>query len=251
MPFEPMMIGPVVVDALISEDHALPSETTEYPLEQGSNVSDNTRALARELSVEGMISDAPLGTDLQKLRVRETGGTIAPSEYAYALLEKIYTDREPVTVITSLRTYPSMVMLSCNVRRDKDTGRALSFTAAFKQITIVTNQRTVIRTDIRGAQNLNRGFRTGTPVYVQSFTDDKGNKESRVVYAVPNKSGPPDYVYADGSPKQNKYNQELTAVQKSQAKPVVLNKNTPHAVRPDQKRQAGKPYGPYIGGGKT
>ncbi len=242
---QPMMIGPLVVDVYLTEAYSLSSETSDYPRESDTNVTDNTRALPLELKVEGFISDAPLGQELIERRERETGGTQAPSEFAYAQLEKIHTDELPVTVVTSLRSYGSMIMTTCEVARDKDTGKALSFSASFKQITVITNARTQV------GSVLNRGFRAARAVYVQAFTDDEGNKENRIIYARARKTGGTEYVYADGSVANNQHSQKLTKFQKADAKGLTLDKNGFYQTRPDQKRAPGKPYGPYVGGGKT
>ena len=185
-------IGTVVVDVFITENHGLPSETTSYPREKGPNVSDHTRPMPLTLSVEGFISDAPIGKDLIDLRDRETAGQKLPSEFAYAKLEEIYKTAEPVTVVTSLRTYESMVMLSCEITRDKDNGKALQFSCSFQQLTTVTNQRTVIRAETRGVSKVARGFKGSAPVKLQ-FID---GTVKRVYF----ENG--QYVYADKTKAQ-------------------------------------------------
>jgi len=242
-----MMIGPITVDVYLSETYSLASEVTRYPIEDGSTISDNISASPKGLKVEGFISDAPLGTGLEALRQRETGGTLAPSEFCYTQLEKIHSDQLPVTVATSLRTYASMAMVSCDVSRDKDTGRALSFSASFEEITIVTNRRTVVRTELHGAKSVNRGFKA---VATQSFANDDGQQETRVVYKKTSSTGQVTYTYADGTPLQHRNAQTLQKL-KDGATPVTLDKNSAYKTRPDQVRTSGKPYGPYIGGGKT
>lgn len=242
-----MRIGPITVDVFLNEAYSLSSEVTRYPVETGGTITDNVVAVPRAFRVEGFISDAPLGADLESLRQQETGGTLAPSEFCYTQLEKIHSDREPVTVVTSLRVYENMAMVSCEVSRDKDTGRALSFSASFEQIDIVTNQRTVVRTVLQGAKSVNRGFKA---VAVQRFATDDGTLEDRTVYKRTSKTGLVTYEYADGTPLKHRNGQTLEKL-KNGAKPVELDKNGAYKTRPDQTRTVNKPYGPYAGGGKT
>jgi len=50
----------VEFDTVDTEDHTLPNEVTEFPVEQGPDVTDNIRIKPRTLSVKGYISDTPL-----------------------------------------------------------------------------------------------------------------------------------------------------------------------------------------------
>jgi len=50
----------VEFDTVDTEDHTLPNEVTEFPVEQGPDVTDNVRVKPRTLSVKGYISDTPL-----------------------------------------------------------------------------------------------------------------------------------------------------------------------------------------------
>jgi hypothetical protein len=50
----------VEFDTVDTEDHTLPNEVTEFPVEEGPDVTDNIRVKPRLLSVKGYISDTPL-----------------------------------------------------------------------------------------------------------------------------------------------------------------------------------------------
>ena len=50
----------VEFDTVDTEDHTLDNDVTEFPVEQGPDITDNIRVKPRVLSVKGYISDTPL-----------------------------------------------------------------------------------------------------------------------------------------------------------------------------------------------
>jgi hypothetical protein len=54
-------------------------------------------------------------------------------------------NREPVTIITSRKTYDNMVLQHFKVPVDVKTGYALQFDATLKQVNFVTNDRQLVR----------------------------------------------------------------------------------------------------------
>ena len=137
------------IDASVSEQHSFDSEVTEFPVESGSNITDNVRPKPIKITIEGVVSDTPIGK-IADLRFRDkilsdSDDPFVPSEDALAHLLKVRDSREPVTVETSLKRFDSMVLTSLDIPRTSDTGHALKFTAAFQQVLIITNLRTVVR----------------------------------------------------------------------------------------------------------
>lgn len=156
-------IGDLVVDAALREEHALNSEVTSFPVENGSSFTDNIRKQPRTVVIEGLVSDTPLGLALIARDVELEGAAPAPEDTAFSTeawqqLEAIYEAGEPVAITTSLRLYKNMAMESLTVPRDVKTGAALRFTATFKQIVVVENVRRTVRVATpRGASSKNRG----------------------------------------------------------------------------------------------
>lgn len=149
-------IGGFDVDAALTEEHVFDADVTDYPVEKGGNVSDNIRSRPIKVTIEGVVSDTPL-TEMAFIRAA-AGGSGPPSQDALAVLEKIRDDREPVTIVTSLRLYENMALESLNIPRSKDTGDALRFRATFKQIRFVTNARTTVRVATpKSRKKTNRG----------------------------------------------------------------------------------------------
>lgn len=126
------LIGDIVVDCVLSESHSYESEVTEDPVESGGTISDNVRNNPIEVTMECLVTNAPLDGP-------PADGS-SPSFTTLARLLKIRADREPIPISTSLRTYENMVMRSLVVTRN--TEDALRFTAVFRELEIVSIKRT-------------------------------------------------------------------------------------------------------------
>jgi hypothetical protein len=160
-----ILIDGYQIDASLSESHDLDSDVTEYPVETGSSITDNTRPKPITVTIEGIVSDTPLGP-VADLRHNESGpdGSFTPSTEALAVLEGIRSAREPVSITTTLRTFDNMVMTSLSIPRDAATGAALRFSATFTEVIFVTNNRTTVRvaTPSNGKQQ-NLGHKGASP----------------------------------------------------------------------------------------
>ncbi len=127
------------IDVTTSETHEFDSEITADPVEKGSDITDNQRLLPDSVTLTGVVSDTPIG-DLANRRV---DGEVN-SQFALDFLLEVREARQPVTIETSLRTYTNMLMKNLSVPKDAETGDALVFTATFREVRIVTNDRTTI-----------------------------------------------------------------------------------------------------------
>jgi hypothetical protein len=145
-----IQIGSYVIDASIREVHTFESEVTQFPVEKGSPISDNVRPKPITVVIEGIVSNTPLPPIAQGRAVVGSGvgdgDDSPPSVSALAALQAIRDAREPVTISTALKSYDNMAMQNLEVTVDATTGEALSFTATFLQITIVTTTRATLRT---------------------------------------------------------------------------------------------------------
>lgn len=140
-----------IIDVAVKEEHGFENEITEHPVEQGADIVDHVRARPIVVTLEGVVSDTPV-QDF----VRASRTAALPSREALDRLLAIRNARQPVEIVTSIRTYTDMMLESLTVPRDAATGDALAFTARFRQIRIVTTQRAVV--DIpRAKGKTNRG----------------------------------------------------------------------------------------------
>ncbi len=158
MPY--MTIDGYEIDGLLTEDHSLESEITEYPVESGGDVTDHIRRKPRRYVCEGVVSDTPLG---ELVAIREAQGG-RPSEMARAHFEDIHERRARIIVATAKKRYENMVMETCVFPENEDTGEALRFRATFKQIRMITNERTTVRVAVPIAKKkVNRGNKPAKP----------------------------------------------------------------------------------------
>lgn len=158
-------INGFAIDASLSEDHTFDNEITEYPIEDGSVITDHVRRKPTQVVIEGLVSDTPLETIAA---LREAG--TKPSADALQELLGISDDGEPVTIETSLQTYTQMMLLSLVIPRDSMTVNSLRFRATFKEILLVTNERTTVEVSIPRAQNkANKGNKPSTTLTPDDF----------------------------------------------------------------------------------
>jgi hypothetical protein len=132
-----IIIDNYLIDCSISETHTFDADVTDYPVESGSNISDNIRPLPVQVDIEGLVSNTPIGL------IRDSRSTdVVHSDDAYERLQRIRELRQPVTIMTSLRTFDNMALQSLVIPKG-DHMDGLRFQAKFKQIISVENKRTI------------------------------------------------------------------------------------------------------------
>lgn len=153
-----LLIDDLEIDAEISSDHNFDAEVTDHPVEKGANVTDHVRPQPITLTVDGVVSNTPIGGVAER-RIASNGlADVFPSDTAYERLQEIFYAREPISIQTARKTYESMVMQSLHVQDSADVGDSLQFKATFKQVQLVTNLRTAVRVaQPRGQRKVNRG----------------------------------------------------------------------------------------------
>jgi hypothetical protein len=154
------------IDAAPNEEHVFTSDVTDKPVEEGTDITDHVRVLPDSLTIEGVVSNSPIGT-IAALRSAESplAGEFLPADDALAYLRRLRLDREPVTVETDIAVYKSMVLTSLVVPRSATTGDALSFRATFREIQIVRTERVAVPVAVPIAQKKsNRGAKQSETV---------------------------------------------------------------------------------------
>lgn len=143
-------IADYVIDIAVTEEHGRRCEVTRHEVEKGASLVDHVRVLPATVSIEGCVSDTPLGAVARVRRaegfVDRTAG-ILPSDDAHAFLVALMTKQIALggfTIETSLDVYDDMIIETLTEPRSKDTTGALRFTATFVEIRYVTNDRAVI-----------------------------------------------------------------------------------------------------------
>ncbi len=138
-----MIIDGYVIDCEISGDPTYENEVTQYPVERGSDVNDHVHTKQDTLSVEGIVSDSPIG-DVNTTRLYEqiVNGAVAYADAGHQRLLQIHTDKLPVNVTCAMGSFDNMIMLTYTPKR---VGDSIQFTATFQAMTFVDNERSTIK----------------------------------------------------------------------------------------------------------
>lgn len=166
-------IGVVQLDASLNETHETEADVTEHQVERGARIADHKRKLPARVTIEGLVTNTPVGRAAQTRAVEFTGGSFQSAtsedspfgvpgyaEEAFAKLEDLFDSEELITVVTSLKTYENMAITKLTVPRDRSTGDALRFTVALKEVVIVENRVTFLQAapaDPRATKKVRRG----------------------------------------------------------------------------------------------
>ena len=114
--FSPVL-GPILFDAVLSEDHESDVEITSNPIETGSEVNDHAYIKPKKVTLEVADSNAAL---------------------VYNALIAFQETRVPFYMVTGLRIYRNMLISSIKAKRDKDTSRILRATISLREVIIVS-----------------------------------------------------------------------------------------------------------------
>lgn len=174
-----VVIDGLKLDAAMSESHRSENEITQYPVEEGANVTDHVLPLQDTVTITGIVSNTPV------VDPTFTMDGMLPTDDALAKLRKIKRDRKPVTLKdTTLGTYEDMVMESLEFPRDGSTGDALRFVATFRQIVLITNERTTVPVEVPvAAKKKNLGHKSspdGGPVKLTPELEAQGYEDTTV-----------------------------------------------------------------------
>lgn len=196
-------VGTLVIDATTDEKHAIDVDTTDFPVEQGIDVTDHKRRKPDGVTLTGTITNTPVdGTNDPVTATQQnpaTGQTfqfsvnaLPPnsnqrSSSAYALLNKIADANSLFTVTTELNVYSNMALTHAEFPRDVKVGDSLDFTLTFKNFRVVQNQTVavVVTRAPSGQPQQQKGAQapnTATPQQAQSALFQAGKKSGVLDY---------------------------------------------------------------------
>lgn len=181
-----VLVGQLQLDASISEAHGAQAEASSHQVETGSNVTDHVRPLPNAFSLEGVVTNTPLGApatygDGISGSVRELRQTIqtpsGPQDIALMVFQfdgdgfdrakAVFGDLADAiqagnlfSVTTTLAHYDSLVCLKLSVPRNAALSGSLRLSMDFQQIRFVDTQ-TVAALPARKKE---RGNKTGKQV---------------------------------------------------------------------------------------
>ena len=124
------------IDIVSSEVIELPSETTDNPIESGSEVTDHIINRPIMLRMVCQIG----GSNLTNWTDRKIEG--------YEALKKLRDDKLPVTVVSGLETFTNMLINNISIDRNLQNASVLQFQIEFKQAKIVSSQRVDVSNNV-------------------------------------------------------------------------------------------------------
>lgn len=197
----------IFLDATVSEDFENPSELTQHPVENGADIGDHIILKPRRLTIEGVISDAPLGVSAQLQGLATTvasqigqnlggaaGGLVGAGVAAKTLAGILNPDsatgstrvrdavreftnireaKTPLTVVTGLTQYENFVLVSFKVGRDQQTGQSIRVRLELQELLVATAKLAVIPKVKQALAESDQGRKNADPL-----SAEQGRKSS-------------------------------------------------------------------------
>jgi len=152
-------IGVLELDATLSERHNFRNDVTNYPVEEGFDISDHIRQEPEEINISGFITNTPINLDRAgEVLYREdysnniqlafnellsiSGRRVVDAEQGTTIQTK---DAELVDVVTILQVYTSMVVTDLQFPVRRDGGNSQRFRITLKKLNRVRSDITVVQ----------------------------------------------------------------------------------------------------------
>lgn len=126
-------IDVVVLDATIQETHNFTASVTRQPVEQGALIQDNIVLDPERLTLQAEVSNNPISPDLRQ-RVVSSFSFLRPAQRSFEVLKDLYSQRQLVTVFTSLHIYRNMAIENITIPRTASTSNVLNFTISLVKV---------------------------------------------------------------------------------------------------------------------
>ncbi len=148
--------GLIEIDCSIEEVHRYSAEVTRNPVELGAAVTDHVVQQPASLSLNGIISNTPPTL---------LGGIagIGKGQTALELLRVVKELGSPLTVITSIREYKSMILTSIEAPRSAKTGDAVEVHLTFEEVRLVSSQMAEVPATPSASKTQAAGAQPTTP----------------------------------------------------------------------------------------
>lgn len=136
-------LGGFFFDATISESHDFENTITENPVQTGANVNDHLFHQPIKVTLQLFQSDC-IASIVKGQFAKGTTRSISAVDQLY----KFFWDGTIMTLQTSLKNYPAMVIKSCIINKDATTQTAIKATVILQQlITVNAVAKSVVDAD--------------------------------------------------------------------------------------------------------
>jgi hypothetical protein len=153
------------------------SEATDFPVEDGQDITDHVRVKPIRITVEGSVSQTPLSWKQEVSGLITSGSAYAakslggfgqsagavvggalganilklnsnsqssPAMLTFQILTDLIQNKRRFTLVDQYRRYTNLVMTSLTFPQDPKTGQKIDFSFTCKQIKVVSSQSTTI-----------------------------------------------------------------------------------------------------------
>jgi len=128
-------------DVVPSETHNRAWTVTDNPVERGAPISDHIDPRPATLTLEGIVTNAPIGVDADQ----ELPGR---AERWWLEVEALLAQLTTVTVVTGLQVYPNMAVTNLSTARS--TEAAIRVSMQLRQVRIADSRTVSIPADVVG-----------------------------------------------------------------------------------------------------
>lgn len=168
------------VDATPSINHSRVSQLTKSPVDNGSELSDHINLENKQVSLEcivvknpfnffssalSTVASATLGTNPFTAGLAASlGGLLLRSsnrvEDSYLLLNQLWENRVPFTVVAGFEIYTNVVILKLSIPENSKTKNAVKFNLTLEQIKFATTETIIIQ----ALSDIETSIRTTPPI---------------------------------------------------------------------------------------
>lgn len=125
----------ITLDATLDATLSHSMSVTDFPVEDGSSISDHTQKQPDVVTIRSIVSSTPL----RIVSLGVLSGNARPRA-AFEIMTELQESKELVRIVTGLKTYDNMALTNFTVPRRADTTNALFFTATFREVRIVSSR---------------------------------------------------------------------------------------------------------------
>lgn len=126
-------VGGYFFDAVFHTDHSTHLVSTSHPVQNGANISDHCYMEPARVTLEIGMSDVGTGSILGQFSSGKSR-----SKAAFEALQKMQQSRQPVDVVTRLKSYKNMLIEDLSFPDDIKTYYGLRASISLKQVIIVS-----------------------------------------------------------------------------------------------------------------
>lgn len=136
-------IGTLVPTVITKEKHTHNLSITSHPVERGANISDHAYVQPAEVIMDCGFAGGGSLLDFTDTRNWQIGIGLTPAETLDSLI-KLQESAEPITVVTSKRTYSNMLIASLGFSTEQKMRHVLTCSLTLKQILIADSKRVTV-----------------------------------------------------------------------------------------------------------